>query len=430
MNYSKRFIWVCALLLTAVISGCGGGGGKSPILGSGNVAPYTPPAGAIVPGASPSSSCIANATIPTVTASNPVAGNPSVPTSTSGVAGNGAVITATFSMAMNAASINASSFTLAPAGGAVLVPASVTYNATTYVATLTTSSALQPGTLYTAAVNNTVTSAGGVQMSCNYAWTFTTVSPVASDPSAVNLGTASTYGIFGGSAGMTNTGTNTLIQGDIGTTATTTSSVTGFHDPAGDVYTETTANIGAVSGTIYTCTTSTTGPTSTAVNATYCSKATTARQDALTAYNALVALPPGANPGNNLAGLILAPGTYTAPGGFFGVSGGNLTLDAKGNANAVWVFQMASTLAIGTPTASESVLLVNGAQAKNVFWQVGAAATINPAGGGTVVGTIISQSGMAFSTVGNVTPVTLNGRALSLGASVTVVDTEINVPAP
>jgi len=76
------------------------------------------------------------------------------------------------------------------------------------------------------------------------------------------------------------------------------------------------------------------------------------------------------------------------------------------------------------------VLLVNGAQAKNVFWQVGSAATINAGGGGTMVGTIIAQAGVSISTPGNVTVVTLNGRALSLGASVTMVNTVVNVPGP
>ena len=47
-----------------------------------------------------------------------------------------------------------------------------------------------------------------------------------------------------------------------------------------------------------------------------------------------------------------------------------------------------------------------------------------------MVGTIIAQAGATFSTAGNVAVVTLNGRALSLGASVTVVDTVINVPTP
>jgi hypothetical protein len=128
----------------------------------------------------------------------------------------------------------------------------------------------------------------------------------------------------------------------------------------------------------------------------------------------------------------LVPGTYTASAGTFMIQGGDLTLDALGDANAVWVFQMATTLTVGGPGAAfpQSVILVNGAQAKNVFWQVGSAATINAGGGGTMVGTISAQAGAAFSTAGNVAIVTLDGRILSLGASVTLVDTVINVPAP
>jgi len=123
---------------------------------------------------------------------------------------------------------------------------------------------------------------------------------------------------------------------------------------------------------------------------------------------------------------------YTAPAGSFMIQGSDLTLDAQGNPNAVWVFQMATTLTVGGPGAAfpQSIILAGGAQAKNIFWQVGSFATINAAGGGTMQGTIISQAGAAFSTAGNVRIVTLNGRALSLGASVTLVDTVINVPAP
>ena len=133
-----------------------------------------------------------------------------------------------------------------------------------------------------------------------------------------------------------------------------------------------------------------------------------------------------------MAGLTLAPGVYTAPSGSFMIEGGNLTLDAQGNANAIWVFQMATTLTVGGPGAAfpQNVILSGGAQAKNVFWQVGSFATINAAGGGTMVGTIISQAGASFSTAGNVAILTLNGRVLSLGASVTLVNTVINVPAP
>jgi hypothetical protein len=74
------------------------------------------------------------------------------------------------------------------------------------------------------------------------------------------------------------------------------------------------------------------------------------------------------------------------------------------------------------------VILINGAQAKNVYWQVGSAATINGAGGGTMVGTIIANSGIVISTPGNMTITTLNGRALGLFASVTMVNTVINSP--
>jgi hypothetical protein len=91
---------------------------------------------------------------------------------------------------------------------------------------------------------------------------------------------------------------------------------------------------------------------------------------------------------------------------------------------------MATSLTVGGPgaTAPASVILTNGAQAKNVFWQVGSAATINAAGGGTMVGTVIAQSGVVISTPGNVALVTINGRVLSLGASVTMVNTVVNVP--
>jgi hypothetical protein len=155
-----------------------------------------------------------------------------------------------------------------------------------------------------------------------------------------------------------------------------------------------------------------------------------AAADALIAYNAMVALPPGMNPGANLGGLTLAPGVYTAPGGSLLLTGSDLTLDAQGNANAVWVFQMAASLTVGAAGAPRSVILINGAQPQNVFWQVGTAATINGAGGGTMVGTIIAMAGITFSTAGNNAPpfTVLDGRALVLVGPVTMVNTVVNVP--
>src|SRR3954464_6336734 len=259
------------------------------------------------------------------------------------------------------------------------------------------------------------------------------------------LGAAAAFGGFGGNAGMTNQGLKTVITGaqgqpvSIGTTAAS-SLMTGFHDTSipytplvtGCAYTETALNQGAVNGTILTAAPPPNVTCPAEGTAATFLIAQNARADALAAYNALVAKPGGPDPGaGNLANLTLAPGVYTAAAGTFMIQGGDLTLDAQGNANAVWVFQMATTLTVGGPGAAfpQSIILANGAQAKNVFWQVGSAATINAAGGGTMAGTIISQAGAAISTPGNVSLVTINGRVLSLGASVTMVNTVINVPA-
>ncbi len=138
-----------------------------------------------------------------------------------------------------------------------------------------------------------------------------------------------------------------------------------------------------------------------------------------------------AAPRASSGGRTLAPGIYKSAPGSYGITLGDLTLDAQGDANAFWVFQMATTLTVGTPTVHRSVLLVNGAQAKNVFWQVGTAATINGIlGGGTMQGTIISQAGISVSTAGVAAVTTINGRALCLSGPVTIVNTVINVPAP
>ena len=262
------------------------------------------------------------------------------------------------------------------------------------------------------------------------------------------LGAAAAFGGFGGNAGMTNQGISTVITGaqgqtvSIGTTAASTL-MTGFHDltvaytgpGTGCSYTETGSNIGLVNGTIITaappptvqCPAEGTGITA--------GIAGTAAGDALAAYNDLAGRPNATLIAANLSGLTLAPGVYATASGAFLIQGGaDLTLDAGGNPNAVWVFQMATTLTVGGPgvTAPRSVILAGGAQPKNVFWQVGSAATINAAGGlgGTMVGTIISSAATSFSTAGQICCTTLNGRALALNASVTLVNTLINVPAP
>jgi hypothetical protein len=357
-------------------------------------------------------------------------------------AGINATFTVPAGQRMDPTTLTATTFSVtgpAPASTPVIASEVTLDPATGLIATFTPQSPLTGGVTYTATIQGGVSGVADTAipsdtLPSNVTWNFTVAAAACGTPASIPLGSAATFGTFGGSAGTTNSGILTVVNGNIGTTAVSTK-VTGFHDSGvGCIYTETAgADVGAVNGLIYTAPPPPTVSCPNEGTAATAAIAMQAAADALTAYNALVALPAGPDPGaGNLANLVLVPGDYTAAAGSFMIEGGNLTLDARGDANAVWVFQMATTLTVGGPGAAapESVILVNGAQAKNVYWQVGSAATINAAGGGTMVGTIISQAGAAFSTAGNTAIVTLDGRVLSLGASVTLVDTVINVPAP
>lgn len=407
--------------------------GATSVLGvitySGNTATFTP----AVP---LSANTVYTATI-TTGAKNP-AGNPlaadyvwtfttgAIPAVVSTDPSNGAVnvplnkiITATFNMAMDPATINASTFLLRQ--GATVITGVVTYSGTT--ATFTPSAPLSSNTVYTATITTGAKNAAGNALAANYVWSFTTMVPV---PANI-LASASMFGAFGGSAGITNQGINTVINnGGIGTTGASTL-ITGFHDGlTAAVYTETPLNIGLVTGGIYTAP----PPPGTAVSFAI---ATQGFLDATIAYNSIspASRPGGTDPGaGQLGGLTLPAGVYKSAGGTFGITSGNLTLDAMGDPNAVWIFQAPTSLTVGVagPAGARSVILVNGAQAKNVYWYVGTAATINGAGGGVMTGTIIASAGVTFSTAGNTVQTVLNGRALSLNASVTMVNTTINVP--
>lgn len=331
------------------------------------------------------------------------------------------VIRADFSEEMNSSTITTSTFTLKQ--GTNLISGLVNYSGVT--ATLTPSSNLLSNTTYTATITTGAENLSGTSLANDYVWTFTTEEIVIT---VVDLGTAAPYGAFGGNAGITNQGINSIINGGIATTAASTL-VTGFHDGlTGDVYTETPLNVGLVTEGIFTAPPFPGTTTNEAI-------ATQALIDANAAYISIspAVMPGGIDPGaGELGGLTLAPGVYMSASGTFNISNGPLTLDAQGDPNATWIFQTAAGLTVGIagPTGARSIIMTNGALPKNVFWYVGSAATINGAGGGTMVGTIIATAGVTFSTPDNMVQTVLNGRAISLVASVTMVNTTINVPAP
>lgn len=361
-----------------------------------------------------------------------------------------ATVNATFNMPsglqMDPTTIDATTFLLtgpAPALTPVTADSVVLDSATTgSIATFTPLVDLIDGDTYTATIKSGNAGVKDLVVPANtmlndYVWSFTVGPATGQCLQPPALGAVEPFGTFGGTAGMTNQGLLTVINGDIGTTAASTS-VTGFHDAGpGCTYTETPLNNGTVNGLIYTAPPSPTVACPSEGTAVTEAIALQASLDGRDAYNTLAGLAPTGPLAANLSGLTVPPGVYFSATGFLlqdGLVGstGDLTLDGQGDGNAVWVFQSASTLTVGGPGAAfpRSVTLINGAKAKNVFWQVGSAATINAAGGGTMQGTIIAQDGIDISTSGNVDIVTLNGRALSLGASVTVVNTVINVPAP
>jgi hypothetical protein len=161
----------------------------------------------------------------------------------------------------------------------------------------------------------------------------------AATATAIDLGDADDFAILAGST-ITNVGT-TVINGDLGLSPGT--SVTGF--PPGVVNGEQHITDAA---------------------------AAQAKISLSDAYDDAESQGPATTiAGGTLGGLTLVPGVYNSAAAI-GLTG-TLTLDADGDPDAVWIFQAGTTL---TTAANSSVVLINGAQACNVYWQIGTSATL------------------------------------------------------
>jgi hypothetical protein len=210
--------------------------------------------------------------------------------------------------------------------------------------------------------------------------------PASALGAPVGLGTAASYAVLAGST-VTNTGPS-IIHGDLGVSPG--SAVTGFGPgivvPPGVIHASDAA-------------------------------AAQAQLDLTTAYNDAAGRASNASiTGQDLGGQVLTTGVYTASSSQ--QLTGALTLDAKGDPNAVFVFQIGSTL---TTASGSSVLLVNGASPCNVYWQVGSSATL---GSGTAfVGTI-----MALTSATLITSATVEGRVMASNGAVTLDSNVITAP--
>jgi hypothetical protein len=202
----------------------------------------------------------------------------------------------------------------------------------------------------------------------------------------VNLGAADAFAVLAGTT-VTNTGA-TIVNGDLGVWPGT--SITGFPP-------------GIVNGTV---------DDSDAF-------AMQAQSDLTTAYNYAAAQACGSGDnltGQNLGGLTLTPGVYC-----FASSAqltGVVTLDAQGNPNAVFIFQIGSTL---TTASGSSVVFADGAVGNDVFWQVGSSATL-----GTTTefaGNILALTSITLNTGANIEC----GSALAINGAVTMDTNEVSV---
>ena len=197
-------------------------------------------------------------------------------------------------------------------------------------------------------------------------------------------GTEQSYAVLGGST-VTNTGSS-VITGNLGVNPGT--AVTGFPP-------------GILTGVMH------------AADA----EALQAQTDTTTAYIDLESQACTSDlTGQDLGGNTLVPGVYC-----FSSSAqltGALTLDAGGDAGAIWVFKAGSTL---TSASNSSVRLTNGAQACNVFWQVGSSATLGT--GTSFVGNILALTSITLTTGASV-----SGRALARNGAVTMDSNTVTIP--
>ncbi|MEX0988512.1 MAG: ice-binding family protein [Bacteroidales bacterium] len=200
----------------------------------------------------------------------------------------------------------------------------------------------------------------------------------STEMSDTDLKDAADFAILAGSA-VTNTG-ETKITGDLGLSPGT--SVDGFPP-------------GVITGTIR-------------IND---ELATQAKLDATTAYNDLAGRTSTdiVTLSGNIGGLTLTPGLYKSTS-TLSISSGDLTFDANGDGNAVFIIQIASSL---TTTSDRKVILRGSAKASNIFWQVGSSATF----GTTTVfkGTVIALQAITFNTGAS-----LDGRAIARNGEVTL----------
>jgi hypothetical protein len=256
------------------------------------------------------------------------------------------VITATFDQVMDIPSFTNTTFYVSD--GVNNITGQITYNGTTV--SFTPDNLLLANTTYKATLTKDVKNAGNISIANDYEWEFSTNSV------GVNLNSVARFGIIAG-VGVSNAAGFSVINNlDVGISPGVRSSIVGF--PPATI----------VNGKIY----ASDDPFPAGIAAMLIQ----AKQDLVDAYlfaeNA--SFPAPQTVAGDQGGKTLAPGIYKS-GSTLLIQSGDLTLDAQGDPNAVWIFQIASDFTT-VGGAGGSVILAGGAQAKNIFWQTGSSATL------------------------------------------------------
>ncbi len=371
----------------------------------------------------------AAATNPTVISSNPSDGDTNVPVRTHNGTTNVVsvkVLTASFSEPMNAATITPLGvFTLKETTSGIDVPGVVTMNAANTIATFTPNvAALTANTNYTATISTAAKNAGSITAMPNpVAWRFTTMDTSFANQASPFVGQAPVDLLSAGNFAILAKTTITdvpasAITGNIGLSPGTGAAVlvTCAEMKLGKIYTVDAGYVGAD----VTCVAPGPGANKTLVD--------NAVADMGTAYAEAAArtLPDATELGaGNISGLTFYPGLYkwsTAVN-----INTDVTLDAKGDTNAVWIFQIAGNLTVapgGSLPLGIKVNLIGGAKASNVFWQVGGLVGATLDTFSTFNGTILSAK-QAIANTGAV----VNGR-LFADTQVTLQQNPVTQPAP
>jgi hypothetical protein len=295
-----------------------------------------------------------------------------------------------FSQTMDAATLTTSSFTLKL--GAVTVPGTV--NTVGATSTFNPTGNLLSGETYTATITTSAENSQGVALANEFVWTFNTAAPLGPNP--VILNSVAAYGIIAGVGVRNDAGFSVIHDMNVGISPGVRSSITGF--PPATV----------VNGAIH--------ASDDLVPTGIAAVLLAAKQHLVEAYlfaeGATFPAPQTADV--DQGGLTLAPGIYKASTSLL-IQNGDLTLDAQGDANAVWIFQIGSALTT-VGGAGGNIILAGGAQAKNIYWQVGSSATIGD-------NTIFKGNVLALSDITMNSGAVAEGRMLARNGTVVMTST-------